>query len=547
MASTATSVIDQILGGIGAPTNANNVQAMQEWFAAEGGSNNNWLNVSPEGQLASYKNVATGVAATIATLSQSNMAGIKAALVEGQSPQQIKSAVIASPWSEDHYAGTTYGGGSANTVLTSDVTTTSQNTGDGVTAGKTTFAAPIAGADISNFHGYDLSVFTGSNADFLGEAEQAILKFISDPALKAKVTSSSGNAEYGYSSFGLSVPQLNAVIITAALAPNGMFDENTLEGLVSDTSWYKSTDQNQRSYEAALVSDPSSAHNALQQAQDKVLATANQLGVNLTAAQLNQIANVYAAQSYTQTNILGSESGTGQEWLDQAVVDTVLNVKATGTVSPSGTQVAYDYAGGSTDLSNSENPSSFTGVLQSLYQGFLSAAQSYLLYNPDDPTKGMLSTQDLETAAENALKQYTGTGASGQISQFVNGQIASYTETLKQQASSLYPTLAPLIQQGTTPQSYIQPMTNYVGSITGMGQGQVNVLDPQWNWLISSPGANGVLGPVTQDQALQKITNPSFSWTDPNGQSMNYGKTNAALQMSNNFQQSILGAFGKGA
>ena len=431
-------------------------------------------------------------------------------------------------------------------TLDSAVTTPGAN---GVTAGPTNLAPPMAGVDTKNFHGYDLSAFTGGDSKYLGEAEQAILKFIANPQLESLVVgrSPTDNAEYGYSSFSLKIPQLNAVMITAALAPNGNFDENTLQGIISNTDWYKQTDQNQRTYEAALVSDPSSAHDALVQAQDKVLATANQIGVTLTKTQLDQIASVYAAQSYTPTNILGSESGTSQEWLDQAVTNTVLNVKGTGSVVPGGTAQQYDYAGGTTDVSAATNPTDLTGVMQSLYQGLLGAAQNYLLYNPSNPNASLLTTQDIMGDVDQAMKQYTGTGASGQISQFVNGQVAQYTEQYKQQASSLYPTLAPVIAAGTTPQSYITPLTNYVGSQLGMAQGQINVLDPQWNWIISSPGQNGVLGPVTQDQALQKITNPNFSWKDPNGQQMTYLQTNNGQQIQNQFAQQFASAFGKSA
>lgn len=437
-------------------------------------------------------------------------------------------------------------GAPTNATLDSAVTTTPS--ADGTTAGPVKLAAPMAGVNIKNFHGYDLTAFTGGGSKYLGEAEQAILKYVANPALKSLVeNSSSNNAEFGYSSFSLKVPQLNAVMITNALAPNGSFDQNTFQGIVSNTDWYKQTDQNQRVWQAALTSDPSSAHNALAEAKDKVLATANQVGVHLTAGQLDQIANVYAAQSYTPTNTLGAESGTSQEWLDQAVVNTALNIKATGQVVPGGQNQQYDYAGGVTDASAADSPANLTGVMQSLYQGLLQSAQSFLLYNPNSPSLGMLSDKDLMNDVDQAMKEYTGTGASGQISQFVDGQVAKYTEQYKQQASSLYPTLAPVIASGSTPSSYIAPLTNYVASQTGMAQGQINVLDPQWNWIISSPGANGILGPVTQDQALQKITDPSYSWTDPNGKQMTYMNTNAGQQIQNQFSQQFAAAFGKGA
>lgn len=533
----ATAASAQLLKAIGAPVNAATTAAVQEWMAAEGGSNNNWLNVMVKGQPAAYATVAKGVAATAAVLNQPNMAGIKQALVAGASADQIKQAVLASPWDATHYAGTAYGGSMTTPAA------------DGTTAGPVKLAAPMAGVNIKNFHGYDLTPFTGGDSKYLGEAENAILKFISDPQLESLVVGNNktGNAEYGYSSFSLKIPQLNSVMITNALSPNANFDENTLQGIISNTNWYKQTDQNQRVWEAALTSDPSSAHNALAEARDKVLATANQVGVHLTAHQLDQIANVYAAQSYTPTNVLGSESGTSQEWLDQAVVNTALNIKATGQVTPGGTNQQYDYAGGTTDLTSAESPTQLSGVTQSLYQGLLSAAQSYLLYNPNKPSAGLMSTQDIMAQVDQAMQEYTGTGASGQISQFVNGQIAKYTEQYKQQASSLYPTLAPVIASGSTPQSYITPLTNYVASQTGMSQGQINVLDPQWNWIISSPGKDGVLGPVTQDQALQKITDPGYSWTDPNGKPMTYLQTNSGQQLQNQFSQQFASAFGKGA
>ena len=428
----------------------------------------------------------------------------------------------------------------AQATLMADTTT-----GSGVTAGPTKLTPPEPGVNIKDFHGYDLSAIP---TEYLGEAEQAIQKFISDPALKAKVESGSANSEYGYSSFSLSIPQLNAIVITSALAPNGMWDENTLQGIISNTDWYKTTDQNERTYQAALVSDPSSAHNALVQAQDKVLATANQIGVQLTKSQLDQIAEMYAAQSYTPTNTLGAESGTSQEWLDQAVIDSALNVKGTGQVTGNGTSVNEDYSGGSADLSSSTSPTALGGISQQLYSAFQQVAQNYLLYDPNNPNSGLLTTSDIMRDVDQALLSYTGTGSSGLASEFVNNATAKFTQQAMAQASSVYPTLAPAIQQGTSPLSYVTPLTNYVASQLGMSSGQINVMDPQWNWLIATTDPkSGIKGPVTQDQALQKITSPNFSWTDPNGQKMTYMNTNSALQIANGLQQSITSAFGKGA
>ena len=65
-------------------------------------------------------------------------------------------------------------------TLTSDMTTTPG--ANGVTAGPTKLAAPLAGVDIKNFHGYDLSAFLDSAE--LGNVEHIIEQYVSDPAFK---------------------------------------------------------------------------------------------------------------------------------------------------------------------------------------------------------------------------------------------------------------------------------------------------------------------------------------------------------------------------
>ena len=403
------------------------------------------------------------------------------------------------------------------------------------------------GSGVTNYKGFDLSAIAPNE---IAGAEQAIDKYIVDPGYAAKIQSAISQ-DYGYSGAWIQkIPQLYGLLIwaSATLDPSSQTDQNLFLGSLYNTSWWKTTDQNARAWQEAQAQDPGTAGNALTQAEDHVIATANQVGVTLTKAQTLAIANVYAAQTYTPVGVLGTASGTSQDWLDQAVIDTAENVKNTGTVTPgaNATAVNENYAGGVTDVNAQTNPTQISGIAQQLYSSFLGVAQNYLLYNPANPTGGLLSTDALMADAEKAALGYTGTGASGLVSEFVNNATAQFTQTAMAQAASVYPSLKTVIQQGTTPSSYIQPITNYVSQQLGMGQGQINVADPQWNWIISSPGPNGVLGPVTQDQALQKITNPSFSWTDPNGTRMTYDNTNAAMQNANSLTNGLSQMFGVG-
>lgn len=409
-----------------------------------------------------------------------------------------------------------------------------------------TMSPPIAGQDPKNFHGYDLSAIP---QNMLGNAERAVQKYITDPGYAAQINQTVAQ-DFGYSgSWIQKLPQVNGVLIWASadLDPSTAAGQNLFLGAISNTNWWKTTNQNQRAWDEVQSQDPATAHEALQQAQDKVLATANQVGVTLSKTQLDQIANTYAAQSYTPTGVLGSASGTSQEWLDTAVVDTALNVKATGAVVGGAQSTNQDYAGGTTDINANTDPSKLTGIASQLYASFQSIAQNYLMYNSATPEKGLLTQQALMGYVDDALKNFTGSGSFGS-SNLINGATQQFTQTMMQQASQMYPSLAGSIQQGVTPTNYVAPITSVIANTLGLNQSAINLTDPQWSWAIATPDAKtGVKTALTPDQVLQKITAPTFTYVGSNGQSQSYADSNNAKQLANNFSQSFASAFGKGA
>lgn len=98
-----------VLAALGATSNGDNALALDLWAQSEGapGWRHNWLNTTLSGYggvsvnsvgVKAYPTFAAGVKATAATLSQSNMSGIRYALVSGLDIQVIYSAINASPW-----------------------------------------------------------------------------------------------------------------------------------------------------------------------------------------------------------------------------------------------------------------------------------------------------------------------------------------------------------------------------------------------------------------------------------------------------------------
>jgi hypothetical protein len=113
----APDFVSGVLKGIGAPVNSNTTQALRDWIAAEGGSASNPLNTTlgqdnAQGSaIKGYGTVQAGINATVSTLRNGLYNSVIAAF-KGSNQDQIRQAVINSPWSgSSHYAGTDYAKG----------------------------------------------------------------------------------------------------------------------------------------------------------------------------------------------------------------------------------------------------------------------------------------------------------------------------------------------------------------------------------------------------------------------------------------------------
>lgn len=433
-----------------------------------------------------------------------------------------------------------FAGNPSSAGNTSSVSTSTTSTPGTATIPQTTFLPPEAGVNPKNFHGYDLSAIPPNE---LGNAEHSISQYLTDPNLQAQVNQRMSQ-DFGYQvGWAQKIPQLNGILIWASMTqdPSSAASKNLFETAVQKTDWWQQTNANQRAWEQVQSTDPAQAQQALADAQNKVLADANQIGVKLTPQELQQIAHVYAANTFVQSGSLGSQSGTAPEWLDQAIIDTITNTgnKANGSLStnqlnfstlPTG-QSQFDQS-----TQGGTNPNDLYGISSQLYNKFQAVAQQYLMYNPDNPNASLISNKDLMSQVQSALQNYTGSGSSFGSSNLINGAVTQFTNQMKDQASKLYPSLAAAINAGTTPQDYVAPYAQLISNQMGVSPGSINFTDPKWNWVIATPDAKtGQKTALTLDQVQQKLV------TLPDWQ-----KSNTAAQMGTAVVTGLNKAFGFG-
>jgi hypothetical protein len=458
--------------------------------------------------------------------------------------QSLTSALAADHWE-----------GSATAAATADSQQYAQTVGE--SAGGTgevgavnipsqPLAAPIAGADVKNFYGYDLTPF--QNSQELGKMEQTIKQYVEDPGYKAQIDQKL-ETEYGYqTNWWKNIPEVNAVMLYAAvqLDPTDAASQNQFQSMLAQTQWWQTTTSNGRYWDEAYGTngspgtDPAQANQALQNAQEKVLADANQIGVTLSKQQLDAISLTYAKNNYVASGSFGTASGTAAEWLDQAIVDTLENIQGQNVG-----KIPTDFstlAPGQSDFSSmaapqgNAAPTGLTGIASQLYAGFQNIAQQYLMYNPNNPSGSLLTNQSLMNQVEQSLQNYTGSGSSFGSSNLITGAEAAFTQQMITQASAMYPSMAASIAAGTTPQAYVQPYQSVISNMTGIDPASINFTDPQWNWVIATPGANGQKTALTLDQVQQKLaTTPQFD------------QSNNAAQMADSVTTNLSKAFGFGA
>lgn len=458
---------------------------------------------------------------------------------------QLAGGQGISNWTADPVGKYVYDNGSkplssseAQSMASNPSSVTTTTTDPTVSGVPTTFAPVPAGTDLHNVGGFDLSAIPPNEQ---GNAVKLIKEQEQRPGF-AQELQTRIQQDFGYgNSWVQKIPELYGVYVWAALGgagdPSTAAGKNLFQSAVSRTGWWQTTNANQRAWEQAQSTDPAGVRQALGNAQEKVLADANQIGVTLTKQELDNIAGMYAANSYVQSGSFGAQNGVAAEWLDQAIIDTISNKKAEFR----GMQTDFSTAPqGTTDFAQQthggEGSVNLGGIAGQLYDKFQTVAQQYLMFNPNDPKSSLLTQQSLLNQVQNALMNYTGSGSSFGSSNLINGETARFTQLMKDQATKLYPSLAQAIAAGQTPADYVAPYQQLIGSQLGVTPTSINFTDPKWNWVIATPDPKtGQKQALSLDQVQQKLV------TLPEWQ-----KSNTAAQIGNDVVTGLNKAFGFG-
>lgn len=556
-----TKFAEGVIKELGAPVNSATITAFETWLANEQGSNwsafennkGNPLGIqTPQAQAAGKAgNMAEGIRLTAQLLLNSpDYTDIVKTFRAGNDTVAMENAIINSAWSGGEYAKRGLQSfQSAPTGMTGGTTTGEPGA---VNVPSQPEDKPIAGADVKNFYGYDLTPWAGSPAE-LGKMENAIKQYVIDPNYKATIDQKLAT-EYGYqTNWWKNIPEVNAVMIYAAtsLDPSNATQQNEFQSLLAQTDWWKTTTSNGRYWDEAYGTngspgtDPAQAQQALQNAQEKVLADANQIGVTLSKQELDAIALTYAKNNYVASGSFGTASGTAPEWLDQAIIDTLENIQGQkigkiptdfSTLAAGQSQFGLDTAGTPSSTAPGGTPTGLYGISAELYSGFQQIAQQYLMYNPSNPKGSLMTQATLLQSVESALKNYTGTGSSFGSSNLISGAEAQFTQQMMAQASQMYPSMAAAIAAGTTPQAYVQPYQSVIAQMTGIDPASINFTNPQWNWVIATPDPKtGQKTALTLDQVQQKLA-----------QTPMFNQSNNAQQMADSVTQTLNKQFGFG-
>lgn len=254
--------------------------------------------------------------------------------------------------------------------------------------------------------------------------------------------------------------------------------QERFQAALKDTPWYKTHTANQRAWDQLQTSDPTEAAHQLLGLQQQLAQQAKQAGVNLSNGQLHTMAQ-QTLQMYGQSPPAG-------------VINQMI-----------GAQVKYTGAGGT-----------YTGQTASDITTLQNLAKSYGVPISDHTMQAWL-----QNIVQNGVDP------------------TSYTEYLKEQSKSLYPTLAPQIDQGLTFQQAADPYAQTAAKTLNLDPNSVDFSQPKWMKALTQ------VDPKTGNRTAMSLDQwQTTLMTDP---TYGYGNTTQAKQDASSLALTIAKAFGK--
>lgn len=275
-------------------------------------------------------------------------------------------------------------------------------------------------------------------------------------------------ANYGYLSAFLKDPEIGPILAKAAKQGWGA---NQLLGALSQTKWWKTTSASARSWQAQQKLDPATARQRLNQETKTVqqLAKAT-LGFAIDPQRAQQIANTAIAAN----------------WSAQQVQHAV------------GAEFHYK-----------QQQDALGGAAGQTVDQFKQMANAYLV-----------------PISDHTIGQWTKGVLEG------THQVQDFEHYLRQQALSLYPTLATPLANGETVAQYLNPYAQLAGQTLNINPDSIDWMNPKWAKAINTTTPDGQRAPMSlSDWGTYLRSLPDYQTTpDANSQGASF-----ALNLLNTF------------
>lgn len=280
---------------------------------------------------------------------------------------------------------------------------------------------------------------------------------------------------YGYAQWILQDPELMSVL--AAAAVNG-WGQARIMGALQQTNWWKQYGAAAGQFYALQQTDPASAAAAVSTQRATILTTAQDLGVNLSDSQLTDLATQSAMFQWNSDQI------------NQAVRDLYQQPNPQ-------TSVPVGQAG------------QMQQVVQSVAGQYLTnASQNMIHWWTTNAMHGGQSPAELQSALQNYLGN---------------------------QAKVRFPWMKSAIEQGMTPQQFLDPYTQQAAKTLSISPDSIDWTQPKWQGALLQTNPDGTQTPLNTDQFNKVLMqNPIFG----------YAKTQGAIDQAYTTARTIQQTFG---
>ena len=328
-------------------------------------------------------------------------------------------------------------------------------------------------------------------------------------------------ANFGYMAWALAVPELRQVL-EKSVVPNGLtMDQNTFDGLIRNTNWFKNNTQAMRSWVQMLGEDPETAQAQLDKQQANIQTEASMMGLNLNAGTLKDMSEQAIAYQW-------DKSMMDHALYSEAMRQTFAGTAGNGKLAILGGTSPGDLTGSGADASGmGANPHpgfAYNGPLKTItgdpfgggtlsdyYAKVMQYAHNYMV--SVSPT----------TAAQWAIGMSTGqmdtTAVEGNMIKLAQGK---------------FPTLANEIASGITPSQYFDPITQDIARTLEIPPDEIDYTQPKWAQVLQyKDPTSGQVRPMTDAEAM--------NWAR---QQPEFQKTSAFAQAGASTVKSLATAFG---